>query len=62
MAVLLTPWQAAYPDVPVGVVSTHGSAAPAPVAASRPAQLVVGSAGRHLLHHADRPVYRVGQR
>jgi nucleotide-binding universal stress UspA family protein len=71
----LAPWRAKYPDVPVGTVLTHDSAASALVAASHTAQLVVvgsrghgvvagallGSAGLQLLHHADSPVYLVRQ-
>jgi len=71
----LAPWRAKYPDVPVGVVLTHESAAAALVAASHDAQLVVvgsrghgvvaatlvGSAGLHLLHHAHCPVHIVRQ-
>jgi nucleotide-binding universal stress UspA family protein len=72
----LAPWRAKYPDVTVGTVLTHDSAAAALVAASRTAQLLVvgsrghgvvagtllGSVGLQLLNHADCPVYVVRQR
>ena len=71
----LAPWRSKYPDVPVGVVLTHDSAAAALVAASDRAQLLVvgshghgvvagtllGSAGLQLLHHAHCPVYLARQ-
>jgi len=71
----LAPWRSKYPDVPVGVLLTHDSAAATLVAASHDAQLLVvgsrghgvvagtllGSAGLQLLHHADCPVYLVRQ-
>jgi nucleotide-binding universal stress UspA family protein len=66
----LTPWRAKYPEVEVTTTVTSGGAGPALVDASYRARLVVvgsrgrgavraallGSTGRHLLHHAACPV------
>ena len=68
---LVTPWRSKYPDVQVGTVLSHDSAAAVLAGASHGAQFVIvgshrhgavasamlGSTGMQLLHHADCPVY-----
>jgi len=68
---LVAPWRSKYPDVAVGTVLSHDSAAAVLAGASHGAQFVIvgshhhgavasamlGSTGMQLLHHADCPVY-----